>query len=80
MLVSRAIRTGSLPEFGNRVSLDVHVPNYPPNPWWLGQLKLHCHDWPSNLTTQPVGNPVELTGFMPGEWVTGRFVPTNPPS
>jgi len=78
MFTSPAFRTGTLPELGTQVSLDLYVPENPPNPWWLGQLKLYYHDWPANLMTQPVGNPVELTGFTLGEWVTVSFTVTNP--
>jgi len=78
MFTSPAFRTGTLPELGTQVSVDVYLPKDPPNPWWLGQLKLYYHDWPANLMTQPVGNPVELTGFTVGEWVTVSFTVNNP--
>jgi len=78
MFTSPAFRTGTLPELGTQVSVDVYLPENPPNPWWLGQLKLYYHDWPANLMTQPVGNPVELTGFTVGEWVTVSFTVNNP--
>jgi hypothetical protein len=61
-----------MPPGATKLYFDVYIPSPAPNPYWLGQVKLHV-SIPSAGINHLYVNSVELTGRTVGTWSTVSF-------
>lgn len=70
-ITSRAFKTAEWQQVGDKLELDVYVPENVPNPFWVGSIGLYFEN-PATETYQYLGVS-ELTPLPLGEWSTLEF-------
>jgi hypothetical protein len=74
---SAPFATTEIERVGNKLALDVFIPQTQPNPSWLGDVQMSFTAAAANMNNAYIGY-VPLTGLARGQWNTVEFtVPAN---